>query len=269
MGIFGDVITEISPGVQVISYDSRVIVEPTELDSTGEQGVGSNELVKLQDVDAVPDGTVTLGADPEGAPAEFTQEDDPFLGADVVRLTRIDPDPLGVRGGSYEVLFSEVGSNNDNRDALIDGAEPAHPEEAITLSGDVVLTSGRYHVAEIELKSKDTLTVLADDGPVEIFLEGPALAATHTEIHVSPPLPTNLRIYSRSFEQIRFQPASEFVGLVYAPYAEVVLQPRSSCYGAVWGSAATIRPGGDFFQDMALLELLSVKDVRLRSWKEL
>jgi hypothetical protein len=111
------------------------------------------------------------------------------------------------------------------------------------------------------------LTVDASAGPVNLFLEGGFQSDPDCEINVIGD-PKDFRIFSASDAMIRVQPNSAFKGFIYAPFAEVELFPNASFYGVIWARMVDLKPGGDVFIDLSILETMYANRITIDSWKE-
>jgi len=261
IGLFGNELFEVKPNGYVYSYNSSSNQVPT--NSTGEAHVGTNEELDCDD-DTI-DGSVHLGEDESGNPAEFDEEF--TTSADVSREDRMDSDPLGVVGGPLADVFAAVAIANDNASAVggtLNG-------NVLTIDGDVTLTAGDYYVDEIDIRANKVLTINATNGPVKIYLTGPANMGANSELVVGPPVPSNFRLFSNSSEEIKIFPRYDFVGMIYAPLATVIIQPNGDFYGNVWGNETILRPGSEVYEDVDSLSTwytdLGLAGAKFRSWK--
>jgi hypothetical protein len=259
-GIFGDRGVQFKPNARVWSYQSSATLVPTAAGDTREARIGSNRTVE-GDAD-ITAGAIYLGEDSAGNPATYPAE--LTTAASVYRVPRIDPDPLGLAGGWLAGEFARVAASNDNARA-VGGTVSGN---SIELSGDVTLVAGDYYVSLIDIGPNKTLRVDASAGPVNIFLTGEALIAANGNITTSPALPGNLRLYSNSSRMIGLKPGGDFVGFIYAPLANVQMEPNGLFRGAVWGMSVNFWPGGDAFIDMDFLEDFVGRPLELVSWKE-
>lgn len=260
--VYGDDEVAMGPGTDVYSYSSSTNEWPVPSDSTDHATVASNEDIGGK-ADAV-NGTVVLGEDESGVPATYAHEFSPGPKTDVVRVDRMDPDPLGAIDGPLADEFARVATNNNNGDAV--GGAPNSPY--LTLEGDVTLTAGDYYVDEINIANNKTLTIDASSGPINVYLTGPAFVAVQGDMPVAPHLPDNFRLFSNSSETIEMKPKTDFCGLIYAPLAAVYLAPNGDIYGGVWARSLEIKPGGAFYGDDDLLHKAVFGFLRIVSWKE-
>ena len=254
VGIFGNLLLDFSPNVDVYSYYSDLVSDPTPADSTGQVAVGSNEELTIQPNVSV-DGYFVIGTDVDGNIGTYP------LGQLVEEIDRIDPDPLGVVGGTAEGYFDAVRLYNNNLTVpFITGTSL----RIWNASG--TLPAGVYHLTDSVVKGD--LNVDTTLGPVTIFLEGAFDTKPGTTINVTGD-PTDFRIISNAPDTIFFQPNNALKLFVYAPFAEVKIWPNDSFYGIVWGRDVDLHPGGDVYINMSMLERIKSNRVLLVAWKEL
>lgn len=262
LAAFGSDLFQVKPNGHIYSYSSDETQFPT--NSTGEASVGTNEEMDGDD-DAV-DGTIHLGEDESGTPADYDGEF--TTSADVVREDRIDPDPLGVVGGPLADVFAAVAIANDNASA-VGGTVVGN---VLTMEGDMTLTAGDYYVDEMDIAANKVLTIDATGGPVNIYLTGPAIMKPNSELVVNPPVPSNFRLFSNSSEEIKIFPKYDFVGMIYAPLATILIQPNGEFRGVAWGKEVIFRPGGEVYLDMDAVATwytdLGLLSALLDSWKQ-
>lgn len=261
LGFFGEEIVYLKPNIHIYSYYSSQITAPSAADSTGEAPAGTN-IEMTGDNDAV-DGVIYLGEDESGTPATYSHEFTSM--ADVYRVPRLDPDPLGVTNGFLASEFARVALTNDN--ALAVGGVLSGG--VLTIKGNVTLVGGDYYVSEIDLGNNKLWSINATSGVVNVYLTGPAYTAPNSLISVNPPLPDNLRIFSNSTEPILFQPNSDFIGFIYAPLAEVTIKPNGDFRGSVHAYQLSVYPGGEVYVDMDFINGFTYgAGVEILSWKE-
>lgn len=258
-GVLGDSKLDFQPNVNVWSYDSTLVPHPAPADSTGDATIGSNHLIEISP-GVTLDGVVNVGAALDGTPATYSGPADWTL----VPFGRMDPDPLGIIGGEMADEFAATIANNNNANAtppIVGNVINMGPHDTLTLpAGDYYLTSINKNGA------KGTITLDTSGGPVRIFLDGPAYFPPQTIFTGA--LPTEFSILSRSTEDIQFQPQNDFSGLLYAPFAEALVQPKGNGYGVVWSELTTLKPGGDWFVDINLLKMFLSKELEFTAWKE-
>jgi len=261
MGLFGNEEVNMAPNTEVYSYRSSQTTFPTPADSTGEASVGTNEQMG-GNPDAV-DGVIYLGEDAAGVPATYPNEGSSL--ATVVHVPRVDPDPFGIVGGYLATRFTEVAAANDNNQAVGGSSSGGMLE----ISGNVTLSAGDYYVNKIDLQPQETLTIDATAGAVSIYLSGGANLSPNSSFVMNPPAPDLFRIYSNSAEPIRLMPQTDINGVViYAPLAEINLQPNGDFYGVAWGRELDMQPGGTCYIDVDAVENLSMSGKLERmSWR--
>ena len=222
--------------------------------------MASNEELDAK-ADAV-DGTIYLGEDPSGVPATYAHEF--TTPSDVVRVGRINPDPLGAIGGDLAKDFAHVAVSNDNASAVggsISGGQ-------LKIAGDITLAAGSYYVSEIDLGNGKTLTVDASAGPVKLYMTAGATTMPNSMIIVNPSKPENLQIYSAGTDEIRLQPNNDLVAIVYAPYATIGVQPNGDFLGMLWANQLDIQPNGVFYLDEDAVHLFDGDQPLVRAfWK--
>lgn len=256
IGVFGIESLDLRPNVDVYSYDSRDVLNPTAGDSTGAASVGSNEDIAFQP-NVNLHGTVSIGAD--------TDENDAVCsGCDAYEsenVGHVEEDPLGISGGTLADQFASAAIDNDN--ALVPEISGAN---VLNVNGAPAnIPSGEYYLSEISLKGDLTVSVL--DGPVNIYLTGGVNSWPGYEINIVGK-PTNFRIFSNSTEEIKILPKFDFRGFIYAPYADILMQPEGDFHGAIWGNTTILQPGGSTFVDTALFDEFQTTKLDIVSWKE-
>ncbi len=259
-GVFGDASLTLQPNVAIYSYHSSSNSSPTPSNSTSEVTIGSNEDVTLKP-GVIVDGTVLLGEDEDGEVATCSGCD----GMDVEITGRIDPDPLGIRGGFYEGLLNDASVNNNNASV----PEIAGNVWTVANNSTSSIAAGVYFVTSIEIRG--TVTVDASGGEVEVFLTGPMKAWPGSVIGTSGAA-SHFRVYSNSDANIDLQPDGDFGGFIYAPYSdEVKLRPSNNFYGSAWGENVKILPGGDFYIDMDIMayDAFAVYRMEFGKWRQL
>lgn len=261
VAVFGEEDITLKPGVECYSYVSSEVQYPSPADSTDAVTVGTNGELDSH-ADAVH-GTIYLGADEGGVPATYTSEGGETI-ASIEHGDRIAPDPIGVVGGLAAQEFFRLAVSNDNVQA-VGGTRVGN---VLTIEGNVTLTAGDYYVDEIDLKGFDVLTIDASGGSVNVYLTGGANTQPNVTISVNPPLPGNFRIISNSSETINLQPKTDLMAVIYAPLAEINVQPNGTLYGAFWGRSVKIMPGGEFFADEDALNQLAFGLPAVVSWKD-
>ncbi|MCE9615111.1 MAG: hypothetical protein K8T26_12605 [Lentisphaerae bacterium] len=259
IGAFGNDSLSLGPTTRIYSYNSSTTTSPTT--STGEGSAGSNE--SMGGAQNAVDGSVYLGEDESGNPATYSHE---FTSpAEVVRTTRIDPDPLGAASGQLSNEFVYVSVSNDNATAVggtISGGQ-------LRIDSDTTLRAGSYYVSDIDLGSHEILTIDATGGPVKIYLTGDVSTQPSSSVTVNPPVPNNFQVYAQGASTIQFQPNNTFIGFLYAPYGSITIQPNGDFYGALWGNTLSIAPNGNFYVDMDFVTQFDMdQPVEFVSWKQ-
>ncbi|MCF7839022.1 MAG: hypothetical protein K9N49_10380 [Candidatus Marinimicrobia bacterium] len=260
LGVFGDASVALQPNVELFSYHSSRLLNPTSADSTGEANVGSNEQITFRP-GAFLDGLVLLGADVFGnepaAPAGYEAES----------LGRISPDPLGATVGPLADAFAFYSqpANNDNVAAGITGDKiSCSPGSTLTLPG------GRYYLTDVYLAGNSTLVLDATpENPVIIYLDGPLRTQPNHIVNSVAGRPSNFFIFSRSSDEIRIQPNGDFRAFVYAPLAEIRLAPNNDLYGVFWGRDSLLLPGNVTYIDVDLLDSFLAPRVEIVQWRQI
>ena len=261
IGCFGDGLLEMKPGAFIHSYRSST--DPDPIASTNEAAAGSNKRVSIA-TDASLTGDAILGAALDATPATLDNPDGP-TGATVDR-DRVDPDPLGLStGGPLAEDFARVAITNDNAQA----AGGVHVPPVLTITGDVALTAGEYFVDAIAMDPGKTLTIDATDGPVNLYLTGPAEFKPNSRLEVNPPTAHSFRLYSNSNATMQLYPKADYAGFIYAPLAHVAMYPNADFLGAVWANSMEMKPGGAFFVDLDFLSDFAGEKgpMRVVSWR--
>ena len=262
VSVFGEYRVLMKPGTAVDGYDSHLVSGlPTGSTATERAAVGVNGI--LDSPANLIDGTIYLGAASNGTPATYTSEASEML-ADVVHGDRLNPDPLGLFGGSQGARMAAAALSNDNARA-VGGSRAGN---VLTITGDVTLPTGVYYVDRIDLANHRTLTIDASAGPVTVYLTGTISTAPQASVSVTPAAPGSLRIFATTSSTLDMEPKTDFVGSIYAPHATIHMQPGGNAYGAYWGYDVTLWPGNSFFADIALLSELDLALPRIVSWKE-
>ncbi len=262
-GIMGDLNITMQPGMAVYSYDSRSFVGyPVAGDSTGQASIGSNNELALHA--NYIDGNILLGTDESGNIATVSGADP---STPIEEWDRFEPDPLGAVGGELEQDFARVIASNDNGSApaIITGTELFMKKN--TASQYATLTAGDYYFTDFYMGPDCELTIDNTDGPVNIYMDG--------ELNLQPKCSvlgeaaTGLRIFSRSTEPITFKPMGTSTAFIYAPYtSQLFFLPNGDYYGTVWTSQGRFQPGGNFFVDIACLNMFQSSELHFNAWKE-
>lgn len=271
--------------------------------------IGSNGVVSVDSREALiaVDGDIALGASDTGDAAVFTFRatsetlDDAAVAAPVAagheitlqRVTRINPDPLDAAAFVEEASLHLLASNNNASVAGI---------SSYTLSQSATLSSGDYYLDEIALGSGVTLTLDATSGDVNIYTKSLQLtddaqliiqttgsgnvtfyldgagsfgtpdAPSQPTLTMSGPA-SHFRIFSRSSEPLIFYHHGDLKGVIYAPFAPVIMHNSSaSASGLFWGKTMTLPRDAApfaFAADPAAHDQFLATDVALVSWKEI
>ena len=266
---FGDVKADFKANSNVYSYDSGTTPNPVPGDSTGEGDIGSNVLVSVKN-DTFIDGDAALGNDAGGSEATIADTGATFTGTGGVDIDRVDPDPLGVVGGEYADNFTTYGSSNDN--AL---ASPAIASNEINLGNSHTMTlygkagGANYYLTSVQMGNSAEIIVDASAGPVNIYLTGGFSSNNGAEINIVNGGPTDFSLFSNSTSNIDIRNSGSFIGLIYAPYAEVEFKNSVTVYGSVWAKEVEMKNSVDFYFDTALQDKYQSNDLTLISWREL
>ena len=288
---FGNKKLDIKNGGMTQSYDSSSS-DPTKNDpddpsfqGTHEADVGANDwLVTYNGVSI--DGSGVLGEKEDGsATKNDIHKGTTFYGPTPIYAGRIDPDPLGVNsGGEYDP--TTYSANNDNASASCisgnkislgkgkgkkgkgKGKKGKGTSTSATLYGKPGGTN--YYLTSIELKKGATLKIDTSAGEVNIFLTGPFDAKNGSTIILIPnsKKPADFTIFSNSTAKIEFNNSSDFTGLVYAPYADVVIKNSEEVYGGIWGKSVEIKNSGSLYFDSKLKAKYISNNLSMTTWKE-
>jgi len=259
-GMFGNESLTLQPRIAIYSYNSASNPVPTPSDSTGEVLVGSNEDVSIKE-SVILDGSLLLGEDTNGVLATYTGSDDilsEYTG-------RINPDPLGIRGGIYEGFLNDAITVNNNASVpQISATAWLVPNNATS-----TLAAGVYFVTSIEIRG--TVSIDTSGGLVEVYLTGPMKAWPGSRIGTSGSA-SRFRIYSNSASPVDLQPDGDCAMFLYAPYsAEVKIRPGNNFYGSCWGENVKLLPGGDVYIDVRLMEhdAFSIYRIAFGKWRQI
>ncbi len=266
IGLFGDKMFNGQPNAQIFSYRSSS--NPTfplvPGGSTGEAGIGSNEKFEMPAQKMTIDGIIYGGLSELGVPP--TQPS----GYDYQALgERVEPDPLGIVGGSYAKLMTHFRDPQNNSNQLV---SKISNNQLNVAGGEVVqIPAGNYYLTNVDIKGRVEILGTPSE-PVHFWLEGPMVTMPQSEIISAGAAPT-LRIFSGSTAEITIQPTQPsgqyLLVWVYAPYAPVILQPNNDTYGSAWGSTMTLQPGNRYYIDVDVLEEYRSASLDLVSIKEL
>ena len=270
-GIFGNHSVDLKPYANVYGYHSSTQPHPHPGDSEGNGDTASNGIFSSY-MGTFIDGALALGEDETGVAASWHDSGDSIItGDEAVEVDHIVADPLGAQGGDLAAEFAAAATSNDNGSTTppITG-----PQYAVSLgNGDTMtLRSGTYYIRTITLNNSATLDIDASSGPVRIFLTsasgGGKLEAKNGSSINFLGLPTDISIYSNASAPITLKHSGNFQGLIYAPYAQVIVMNSADFYGLVWAEDAEIKNAGNFFIDRTLTDHRYSSDVYLAAWKD-
>ena len=306
-GIFGHARVDLPASGMLLSSNSSNSSPPTQDTSSGQADVGSNGMISVASRRShlYIDGSITLGGSVHGDKAALLSRRTSSvmrptsthitLGAghevEVRTTAPIAADPLHVEARVNDANLTYLGSNNNTAVAAI---------ADYSLRQTATLTAGNYYLDELTLGTGDTLTIntvggdvniyagaitiaqtarLALDvhgGTVTIYLDGPGIFgqphhAVQPTVTVSGPA-ANVRLFSASDAPLSFAHHGDITGLVYAPYAPVVVRNRSGRgEGLLWAHSVDLgmnRPF-TFAVNTALQDAFLSENVTVVSWKEL
>ena len=257
MGLFGDELLYLAPNLDIYSYYSHLVPNPTPANSVGGAVAGSNENLVIRPNTHI-DGHYVIGRTPLGAVGSYP------AGHPVVEVDRIDPDPLGAVGGFIAARIARARSQNDNAGADAISGTRLQVKNHKTKT----LPAGTYYLTHAEVRSHATLNVDTGGGAVTIYLEGGFETWPGCDINVSGN-PADFRIFSNSTELIWLRPNNTLKLFIYAPYADVRVWPNAMFCGAIWAKDIDLHPNGDVFIDLTLLEKIKSNRISIVSWKEI
>jgi len=279
LAAFGDTKLDTKTGGATLSYKSNS-PDPTKNDpsdasfqTTHEADVGSNDWLVTHNGESI-DGDGVFGEQDDGsATTNGIHGGTNFYGTAPVSAGRIDPDPLCVNsGGEYDP--TTYNASNDN----LTHASPQISGNSISTNSNVTLNGkpggSNFYLTSVELKNGATLTIDIPAGcptcKVNIFLTGPFDAENGSSMVLTPdPLDTTkFSIFSNSMSKIDLEHDNTFVGLVYAPYADIDVKNSADFYGAVWGNTVDIENSGTLYFDSALKDEYSSKNILVTSWED-
>jgi hypothetical protein len=258
IGIFGDDQVYMFPRATGYAYDSRIDLDPSNANVAGGSSLGSNGYIDFKS-NSYLDGSVTLGQSDSGVSASCSG----CSSYETNQAEHIDPDPLGIVGGSLATQMATLSSANDNgSSSLISGGTLyLGPHASGTLS------SGSYYLSSVELKSGSRLTLDTSAGPVKLYVTDNIRIWPNSEINNSGS-PMNFQIYSPTNNDIKILPKTDFHGFIYAPKADILAMPNGDFNGVIWGNNAYVKPGGRVNVDVALLDQILLNKLNINHWKE-
>ena len=192
-----------------------------------------------------------------------------ITGESALQIDRIDPDPLGAVGGPLAAQFVYYSNPANNDNGTADPPVIRAPQNRLSLgSGDsCTLTAGNYYLSDVDLKNGSTLIIDDSAGPVNIYLTGAFNAGQGSQILVTA-TPSQFALFSNSTRSINLTNSSSVGGLIYAPYASVIINNSGDFYGSCWARNVEIKNAGNFYMDLALLRRFLDNSIKLLSWKE-
>jgi hypothetical protein len=258
-GIFGVESLTTKPNLSLYGYDSRTVTAPAPADSNGMATIGSNEDISLGNNNVI-DGMVVLGESESEIPASCSGCEQ----YTTLEMGHQDPDPLGITGGQMaeEFAFYAIAANNDN------ASVPAIINNRLRLARgqNTTLTSGNYYLTDLNINNSNVLTIDDSDGPVRIFLNGAFYIGPRSEVRVDQP--SSLQLYRNSSSDIVIQPNNSVSMVVYAPNAEVTVQPNGDFRGIAWGREMDLKPNTYLYVDTSLLDRFLKNSLVVHTWNE-
>lgn len=268
--VFGSRGVEFETCAGAFSYDSEKGRNPSRDDPgslTGKGDIASNRLVSLGE-GSVVDGSIHLGADPEGTTASLWLHDrhaPAISGETGIDAGRFEPDPLGLRSGYYGDRFSAPFQEFDN---IADGLEDVlQVRETLVISGRG--KAAAYLFTRIYLEADSRLIIDVRSAPVTFYLTGTMACATGASIDVLGD-PADFAVICNSRDTLVFGSSSRCTGLFYAPFADIELGPDAAAYGGVWGAGVILRERASVYHDERLQEKFRIPSnaLLLISWYE-
>jgi hypothetical protein len=241
--IFGDLVMGNGSGIQI-----KTAVEPQEFSTENGGTLVKNDVGEPVLVDDAGD-VVTEGVD-----GEFYTSDDTLAEGQVrgYLANNLGDYILDIEGN--KVLMDSI-YYLTGEDTVYSGMDLPGGKVNMFISGSVEFKNGstiNNYLYDAEGGSEKALVDKADD-PVQ----GPA---------------TVFSLYSLTMDKIDLKNSSEISGLIYAPYAQVLVHNSADVYGAIYGSDVDIRNSGDIWFDTALKDEgggAEFEGVKIISWREL
>ncbi len=182
-------------------------------------------------------------------PAATVTGSDHALGS-YLRLPEARTGRTGSGAGSYDGSYDNGGrTSGDDNWRLPHGVVRGG---VLVLSGDerLVLPSGRYELAGLEVSDRATLVV---EGPTELVLHGPARIGG-LGIENAAQDPSLLRVVSDSSAEIVFTATGPFHGSILAPYTEGLhITGHAPLFGSFVAWRIALEGRGDVHLDQALI----------------
>jgi len=276
---FGDEKLVIKNSGIVRSYDSTVTPNPSDHDTdgdgiaddeTGGGDVGSNGEVELKNK-AYVGGEVALGADADGNVAALSDSGAIVTGTESldadgnlvgVNVGPVDADALFTDGGAVEAGMAVLAA----KDAAGELTELFIGKDETVVLGTPGTTTNLYY-SEINTKNSGEIQI---QGTVNVFTTG-AVELKNGVTFNNTGAPADFAIFSTTTDIIDLRNSSSFAGLVYAPYADVVLHNSGDLFGSIYAKTLDIRNSGDIWFDTAISDaygsVLSDK-LKILSWRQ-
>jgi hypothetical protein len=265
IGLFGDLSFGAQNHTSIYGFDSRVVVNPSPSDNNGGASLGSNGSITLGNNNFTFDGSILLGETGSGLIASCTRCDSNDYTK--LQIGAVDPDPLGlVTGGSMSTIFNQAITTNDNANS-----NGIVQNNTIDLSSrdEVTLESGDYYLTSLYIGPNSTLHIDTSDGPVRIFLDGSFRMQPNTSTLVTDTgNPQDFQIFSKSTEEIRIQPRGDITAFIYAPLADIQLQPQGNFIGNIWADSIQVQPQGDIYVDTSIADQWLMNNLEIHAWYE-
>ncbi len=271
--VFGNSSITVKNSGSVRSYNSSETASPSSTDSdgdgwydgeTGEADIGSNGEVTLNNK-ATIGGDIYLGADDADTTASLYD-----YGADASGTDSYNEDGTLVGIETDAVVSDELFTSGGTVDIAMDSAGEAGElvvanKKTVTLG--VEGTTTNYYFSSISLGNSSTLTIL---GTVNIYMTGDIVTKESSAITTATGLPSDLSIYSSYDGDITLKHGSDFVGTLYAPYADITINNSGDFYGSITGNNVEIKNSGEFWYDTALKESAepTFSSLKIVSWEQ-
>jgi hypothetical protein len=269
-GIFGNAQTDLKAYANVYSYNGKKVANPSPADSDGHADAASNGIFYIK-MGTYLDGTVAVGETAGGTPGILQDSGDPVVtGRLGLEVDHIQPDPLGAVGGDVAAEIANAAVSNDNASVSPPITSPKY-EISLGNTESMTLSAGTYYLEDITLGNGATLDIDASGGPVIIYLKdsgnsGGIEAKNGSIININAE-PGDFQIYSDSTGSLVFKHSGHFKGMIYAPYAQVVVMNTADTYGLFWGDNVELKNSGDIYIDTSLTTARLSDDIDLVSWK--
>ncbi len=118
----------------------------------------------------------------------------------------------------------------------------SYSEVRVNTGGSLVLTSGTYQVGRFILGASSVrIEAQTGAGPVVVNVAQELLFGDATKIHlVGSSDPKLVQFYSNQTNQLRLGVNSVIQGIIAAPKAEILVPPRTSVFGSVYGKRVVL-----------------------------